>query len=152
VVLITTYLKISRVKSYSKMPYCSKKYFISAKPPTIITVLTVLINMGLQFFPDSTHFDIVLFLTAVLVFVFIVSYTVLLSEITCNWLPYCCQVVFFNNITELLTLIMAATCSMHSANVIHNFNTMCEYYQPFTSYAHLHVVRKASRWFPTSDN
>jgi len=32
VVFITTYLKNSRVKSYSKLSYCSKKYFVSAKP------------------------------------------------------------------------------------------------------------------------
>ena len=60
----------------------------------IITVLTILTNMGLPGCPDSTHFAIILTLTAVLVCVFIVSYIVLLSELTRNWFPYCCQVVF----------------------------------------------------------
>jgi len=54
----------------------------------------MLINMGLQACPDSTHFDTILKLNVVLVCVFIVSYIVLLSELTRNLFPYCCQVVF----------------------------------------------------------
>jgi len=63
-------------------------------PHLKIIILTILINMGLPDCPDSTHFAIILMLTAVLVCVFIVSYIVLLSELTRNWFPYCCQAVF----------------------------------------------------------